>query len=45
VASADTKCLVLSKLDFLEELDHEPQMAVEMLKELAFRFRRVVSNL
>ncbi len=44
VANGDTTCLVLAKLDFLEELDHEPQMAIELLKEIAHRFRRVISN-
>jgi CRP/FNR family transcriptional regulator, cyclic AMP receptor protein len=45
IADTDVRCLVLLKLDFLEELEHEPHMAIEMLKELAHRFRRIVSNL
>lgn len=44
-ADGATTCLVLSKLDLLEELEHEPSMAIEMLKELAGRFRRIVTHL
>lgn len=43
VADGDVTCYVLSKLDFLDELEDEPQIAIEMLKELASRFRRLVS--
>jgi CRP/FNR family transcriptional regulator, cyclic AMP receptor protein len=45
VANDAVKCLVLAKLDFLDELDDEPEMAVPMLKELAQRFRRILTNL
>ncbi|MCS6836788.1 MAG: cyclic nucleotide-binding domain-containing protein [Anaerolineae bacterium] len=45
VADVDMKCLVLNKLDFLDELQQEPEMAIEMLKELAHRFRRIISTL
>lgn len=45
VADEPTKCLVLAKLDFLDELDDEPEMAVPMLKELAHRFRRIITHL
>jgi CRP-like cAMP-binding protein len=45
VADEPVKCLVLAKLDFLDELDDEPEMAIPMLKELAHRFRRIITNL
>lgn len=38
------KAVVLSKLDFLDELEDDPSMAVVMLKELAHRFRRLVTS-
>jgi len=44
VADVDMKCLVLNKLDFLDELQQEPEMAIEMLKEIAHRFRRVIAT-
>lgn len=43
VANGEVICYVLSKLDFLDELEDEPQIAIPMLKELATRFRRLVS--
>ena len=45
VATDDVKAVVLSKLDFLDELEDDPSMAVIMLKQLAHRFRRIVTNL
>jgi CRP/FNR family cyclic AMP-dependent transcriptional regulator len=45
IADADMKCLVLSKMDFLDELEQEPEMAIQMLKELAHRFRRIIANM
>jgi CRP/FNR family transcriptional regulator, cyclic AMP receptor protein len=45
VADEPVKCLVLAKLDFLDELDEEPEMAIPMLKELAHRFRRIITNM
>ncbi len=45
VAVTKLRCLALTKLDFLEELDREPQMAVTMLREMAMRFRRIVSSM
>lgn len=45
IADGDCKCLVLSKLDFLDELDDDPAMAVPMLKEIASRFRRILATL
>jgi CRP/FNR family transcriptional regulator, cyclic AMP receptor protein len=44
IATEPVKAVVLSKLDFLDELEDDPAMAVVMLKELAHRFRRLVSN-
>jgi CRP/FNR family cyclic AMP-dependent transcriptional regulator len=44
IAAEPVKAVVLSKLDFLDELEDDPAMAVVMLKELAHRFRRLVSN-
>lgn len=44
-ALGDLKCIALSKLDFLDELHDDPEMAVEMLKTMAHRFRRLVANL
>jgi CRP/FNR family transcriptional regulator, cyclic AMP receptor protein len=44
IADEPVKAVVLSKLDFLDELEDDPGMAVVVLKELAHRFRRLVSN-
>lgn len=43
-AMTDVNCLVLMNLDFIEELHAEPDMAVEMLKALAGRFRRMMEH-
>lgn len=45
IAIDEVKCLALLKLDFLEELSHEPEMAIEMLKEMANRFRQIMSKM
>lgn len=45
LAESDVKAVVLSKLDFLDELEDDPKMAVVLLKQLAHRFRRIVTNL
>jgi len=45
IAETDVKAVVLSKLDFLDELEDDPKMAVVLLKQLAHRFRRIVTNL
>lgn len=45
VAAEPMFILVLPKLDFLDELEAQPQMAIEMLKELATRFHRLVTSL
>ncbi|MGJ3237334.1 MAG: Crp/Fnr family transcriptional regulator [Anaerolineae bacterium] len=45
IAQTDVKAVVLTKLDFLDELEDDPQMAIVMLKQLAHRFRRIVTNM
>lgn len=45
IATERTVCLGLRKYDFLDELREEPEIALEMLRELARRFRRLVQNL
>jgi CRP/FNR family transcriptional regulator, cyclic AMP receptor protein len=45
IATEKTVCLGLRKYDFLDELREEPEIAIEMLRELARRFRRLVQNL
>lgn len=45
VAIEPVKAVVLTKFDFLDELESDPQMAITLLKQLAHRFRRVVTNL
>jgi CRP/FNR family transcriptional regulator, cyclic AMP receptor protein len=44
-ATTDTECLALMNLDFMEELRAEPDMAVEMLKAMAGRFRRMMEHI
>jgi CRP-like cAMP-binding protein len=45
IAQEKTVCLGLRKYDFLDELREEPEIAIEMMRELARRFRRLVQNL
>lgn len=45
IALEDTVCLALRKYDFLDELGEEPEIAVEMLREMARRFRRLVEKI
>jgi CRP/FNR family cyclic AMP-dependent transcriptional regulator len=45
IAQEKTVCLGLRKYDFLDELREEPEIAIEMLRELARRFRRLVQNI
>lgn len=45
IATSEVKTVVLSKLDFLDELEDEAQMAIVVLKQLAHRFRRIVTNM
>jgi CRP/FNR family transcriptional regulator, cyclic AMP receptor protein len=44
-ALEDTKCLALSKLDFLDELANDAEMGIAMLKTMSQRYRRLVANL
>jgi CRP-like cAMP-binding protein len=41
----DVTCLALRKYDFLDEISEEPEIAIEMLKEMGRRFRRIVSRI
>ena len=45
VATSDVKAVLLTKLDFLDVLQDEPQIAIVVLKEIAHRVRRIVTNL
>ena len=42
VATAPTKCLVMSRWEFLAELKTDAEMAVVILQELAERFQRTM---
>lgn len=45
VANEPTKCLALNKLDFIDTLQNDAEMAIAMLKALAFRYRRLMASL
>ena len=46
IASEPTKCLVLTRWDFLAALrESDPEMAILILEELAKRFRRALDSL
>lgn len=45
IAKADTTCLVLTQLDFLDAIREDAEMAIAVMKELAARFRRVLSHM
>lgn len=45
VATSDVKCGVLTRWDFQGILRKEPEMAIDMLTELAKRFRRALETL
>jgi CRP/FNR family transcriptional regulator, cyclic AMP receptor protein len=45
IADTPVKAVLLTKLDFFEELEDDPHMAIAMLKILAHRFRRIVTHL
>lgn len=45
IALEETKCLALSKLDFLEELTSDAEMGVAMLKTMSQRYRRLVAQM
>lgn len=40
-----TKCLALNKLDFVDTLHQDAEMAVAMLKAMAIRYRRLMATL
>ena len=44
-ASEDSKCLVLTQLDFLSALREDAEVPIIMLKELAHRLRRATESL
>jgi CRP/FNR family cyclic AMP-dependent transcriptional regulator len=45
IATKDTECLVLSQWEFFGALREDPDMAIEVLQELARRFRRALNVL
>lgn len=45
VAVTDMICLVLSRLDMMDILKEEPDIAIEMLKTMANRFRRLLHQM
>jgi len=45
VAVEDTRCLVLTQLDFLSALREDSDIPIIMLKELSKRFRRLMETL
>jgi CRP/FNR family transcriptional regulator/CRP/FNR family cyclic AMP-dependent transcriptional regulator len=45
IATEQTKCLALNKLDFIDTLHEDAEMAVAMLKAMAFRYRRLMASL
>ncbi len=45
VATEETECLVLSQWEFFGALRQDPDMAIEVLQELAKRFRRALNVL
>jgi CRP-like cAMP-binding protein len=45
IATEDTKCLILTQLDFLSALREDSEIPIIMLRELAKRFRRQMESL
>ena len=45
IATEDTVCLVLSQWEFFGALREDPDMSIEVLQELARRFRRALNVL
>ncbi|MCS6847048.1 MAG: cyclic nucleotide-binding domain-containing protein, partial [Anaerolineae bacterium] len=45
VTTEPTRCLVLTRWDFLAALREDPEMAITVLQELARRFRRALEAL
>jgi CRP/FNR family cyclic AMP-dependent transcriptional regulator len=45
IATEDTKCLVLTQLDFMSALEEDAEIPIVMLKEMAKRFRRLMESM
>lgn len=45
IAKGEVACLALSRLDFMDELHEDPDIAIAMLKEMAMRFRRIITHM
>jgi CRP-like cAMP-binding protein len=45
IAKESVKAVLLTKLDFFDEMEDDPHMAIAMLKTIAHRFRRIVTHL
>lgn len=45
IAKEPVKAVLLTKLDFFDEMEEDPHLAIAMLKTIAHRFRRIVSHL
>ncbi len=45
IATEDTRCLILTQLDFISALKEDADIPIIMLKELAQRFRRMMENM
>ena len=45
VTTEETECLVLSQWEFLGALREDPEMSIEVLRELAWRFRQALDVL
>ena len=45
ISTSSTQCLALTKLDFLDELEEEPEMAVDMLRAMAHRLRKMAESM
>lgn len=45
IATSKVKCVALTRWDFQGILKNEPEMAIDMLEELAKRFRRALETL
>ncbi|MCA9914194.1 MAG: cyclic nucleotide-binding domain-containing protein, partial [Anaerolineae bacterium] len=45
VATEPVTCYVLFKLDFLDAVRDEPEIAIEIMREMSTRFRRLVASM
>ncbi len=45
IATSDSRCLVLTQLDFMSALNEDAEIPILMLKEMAKRFRRAMEAL